>query len=305
VKRIAVVDLGTNTFHLLVVADKGNGEHVEIYRERAYVRLGEEGLEKIGIAAFKRGIEALQKFRGIMDLFEVVAYKAYGTSALRNAVNADVFIRTAEQKAGILVEVIPGRREAELIFEGTKKSGAVGSTPVLVVDVGGGSVEFIIGTMNTIHFYASLKIGVAFLYKRFHHTDPLSVDIIEQMEAFLSLEMAEVLEKIKTFQPYKLVGSSGTFDVIGDHLGLRQHDLMYKKVNVQETKEMIKQVLPLNMEQRLSLDYIPNSRADLIAVALVLIDFLLSAHPFEEILISPYAMKEGMIAELMRERVGN
>ena len=173
-KRFAVIDMGTNTFHLLISGRKSKHDFIEIYRERAYVRLAHDGIYRFSKSAFKRAMEAMRKFKQIVDLFEAIEVRAFATAAFRTAQNADILIHRIARELDIRVDIISGHEEARLIYEGVKYSGAFRHDDNLIMDIGGGSVEFIIGSNENILWSASLPIGASVLKNQFHHTEPIS-----------------------------------------------------------------------------------------------------------------------------------
>src|SRR6185312_9793738 len=148
-KRVAVIDLGTNTFHLLI-AERGVGEVNELVRCEVAVKLGEGGINQglIQPAAFERGIEALRDFHSVILQHGVEQVRALATSALRNAANGREFIGRIKNETDIKIELIDGGAEAEFIFKGIKASECLSDRGNLIVDIGGGSVEFIICNNN-------------------------------------------------------------------------------------------------------------------------------------------------------------
>ena len=159
-ERIAVIDLGTNTFHLFIVEVK-EGAINTLYREKIAVKIGKNGISKgrISSAAKKRALHTLRIFKTIIDQFEVASVKGVATSAIRSAKNGQELLDEIEASTAIKIEIISGDREAELIFYGVKSTGRLNGTPNLVMDIGGGSVEFIIGNDQEIFWKQSFEIG--------------------------------------------------------------------------------------------------------------------------------------------------
>ncbi|MBL7775172.1 MAG: guanosine-5'-triphosphate,3'-diphosphate pyrophosphatase, partial [Saprospiraceae bacterium] len=142
----AVIDLGTNTFHLLIAERDPAGAWSALHRDRLFVRLAESGIHHIGPAAYARGLEALLRFRQQLDRHAIApeTVLAYGTAALRTAANASDFLAELRRQTGIRAEVIDGHREAQLIFQGVRQAVPFPDNRVLVMDIGGGSVELIL-----------------------------------------------------------------------------------------------------------------------------------------------------------------
>jgi exopolyphosphatase/guanosine-5'-triphosphate,3'-diphosphate pyrophosphatase len=299
-KRFAVIDLGTNTFHILIAGKKDSDDFIVVYRERAFVKLAEEGINNIGKHAFKRGLEALKKFRDIMDLFEVIDYRAVATAAMRNADNAPIFIERSRRSANINIEVISGNREAALIYGGVKHAGILSEETSMIMDIGGGSVEFIIGNQHNIFWAHSFDIGAAVLKHRFHNNEPISLLEKIELQKFLKDATQLMIPKLQQYAPRELIGASGTFDVLAENLSNKLLHVAYPMVTWEDFKIFCNQVVSTTHEERLAMPGIPESRADLMVVALLLIDFILELTKPERIKISNNALKEGMIAEMIQ-----
>ena len=173
--RLAVIDLGTNTFHLLIVDLKGEDFSV-VYREKTAVRIGKDGISegRITPEAQQRAIKALKRFKEVINIHETEEISATATSAIRNAENGLDLVREIHKATGISVRIIDGLQEATYIYNGVKKALNIGPDPALVMDIGGGSIEFIIGNQQKIFWKRSFEIGGQRLIDRFHALDPIS-----------------------------------------------------------------------------------------------------------------------------------
>jgi len=171
---VAVMDLGTNTFHLLIAqGDAANPE--ELYHTTVPVRLGEGGINNgiIQPAAYKRGVDTLVQFSEKIAEFKAERVSAMATSALRSASNGKDFIEEVRAKTGIEIETISGDREAKYIYEGVKAGKCLTKQNSLILDIGGGSVEFILGNEEEIIWKRSFEIGAARMLDKFHKIDPI------------------------------------------------------------------------------------------------------------------------------------
>jgi len=203
------------------------------------------------------------------------------------------------ETTGIEIQKISGNREAELIYKGIQLSFPFDNTPSMIMDIGGGSVEFIIANQERVFYAASFKIGVGVLSKKFHTIDPIPSDKIASLKEFLNNELAPLCEKLKVHMPQILIGASGTFDVLESILP--RHPLS-STANILDTSNLLAfsiDVMAKTIEQRKKIEGIPDTRADLIVVALILINFVLEKHTFDQLVVSKYSMKEGMLSEMM------
>lgn len=299
-RRLGVIDLGTNTFHLLIVeATPRAGIIRELYREQRFVKLGQGGLERIGEEPFQRGIQTLCDYRDIISSLQVGDIRAIGTAALRTAANGPAFIDEVAQRCGIRVELISGDREAALIHRGVRAAVPFGDRPYLIMDIGGGSVEFILADARQVFWAQSFPIGLAVLYQQAPGPAPLTPEQGGQLRAWLDRQLAPLFIALDRFPPATLVGAAGTFDVLEKVLAPRASDATWSQFTAGDFQELYRQVLPTSYEERLALDWLPASRADLFVMALVLIDFILQRSGLDSIKVSNYALKEGMLLEMV------
>ena len=297
--RYAVIDLGTNTFHLLIIEKLPNGNLQEIFRERVFVKLASEGIENIGSAPFKRGLEAMIRFHSLILRYQVTTIKAIGTAALRTAHNGNDFVQRVLLTTGIQIELVDGAEEARLIYQGVKKAFPFKKANALIMDIGGGSVEFIIANQSGIKWSKSFPIGVAVLFKAFHKNDPITTSEIQQINQILTTTLHSLLEAIQSYPVDQLIGASGTFDVLALFLAEKNDSSLHAKVSIEEYGPFSKKLIQTTIAERLALQRLPDSRADLIVVALVLIDFIVKAIDIKQIITSAYAMKEGVLTEMI------
>lgn len=300
-ERYAVIDLGTNTFHLLIVAITGQGSFSEIYRERHFVKLGESGLEKIGENAFRRGLTTLRAFAATIRQHDVRQVRAFGTAALRTASNGMQFIEEVAADTGIIVELISGEKEAQLIHRGVASAIPFGAERRLIMDIGGGSVEFIIANGDQVFWAESFPVGLAVLYRNFHQEDPITAREMEALQAFLDDQLSPLMEALAVYPVRQLVGASGIFDVLETLLVKTKDHPLFSYLPAASLLPLFERVIPTSLAERLEMEEVPPERADMIVVAFLLIDFMIQRSGIDTILVSAYAMKEGMLYEMARE----
>lgn len=299
-KKYGVIDLGTNTFHLLIVEANGDGTFHEIYRKQHFVKLAEEGIQTIGAAPFTRGLEVMQSFKQTLDEQQVTNLYAFGTAALRTASNGQAFIHQVKAETGIQVELITGDREAELIHKGVLQAVPFRDERWLIMDIGGGSVEFIIADKNQVYWAESFPIGVAVLLKNFHHSDPIASQEIKATRQFLHQQLIPLKTALSHYPTHTLVGASGTFDVLENILVNNKTHPHHSFLNVTAFPDFYNKVVNMTLEERLNLEGMPAIRADMIVVALILVDVVIQFADIQQIVISAFAMKEGMLYEMMQ-----
>lgn len=293
----AVIDLGTNTFHLLIASVDGDERLHEVYRERVFAKLASDGIETIGPAPFARGIQTLSHFADVIRKHRVGHVTAIGTAALRTASNGDRFVRQAEVETGIVVRLIPGDLEAELITRGVLAAIPPLEDRILIMDIGGGSTEYILASEAGVHWRQSFPIGAAVLQRRFHHGDPISEAEIRALNDFLTQTLAPLRSVLLQFPAHHLVGAAGTFDVLADVLRdptSPEHPTSHR-LALAGLEELHFRIVASTAAERLDIDGVPAERVDLIVVAMLLIRFTMELAGTQRISVSNYAMKEGIL----------
>ncbi|MGA2757552.1 MAG: Ppx/GppA family phosphatase [Solirubrobacteraceae bacterium] len=191
--RVAVVDIGTNSTRLLIADVNPDGSIAELQRRSLVTRLG-ESVDATGVlsaAAIDRVLAALDDYAVAIEHYGADARSAVLTSAVRDAANGQAFVALVEQRYGLQARAIPGTEEAQLTYLGATSDGGTGTTePTLVIDVGGGSTELIVGAGAAVEFSVSLQAGVVRQSERHLHGDPPSVPELEALGA----EVASLIE---------------------------------------------------------------------------------------------------------------
>lgn len=296
-ERLATIDLGTNTFHLLIVELGEDGQFTTVYKERQFVHLGEGGVGHILERAMQRGWATLSHFQHILRKYGVKKYRAIGTSALREADNASAFIAKVEEM-GLSIDVIDGLEEARLIYEGVRQAMGTVVQRQLVMDIGGGSVEMILARNGQLEWAGSFPLGVAVLYKMTKGTDPLTTPITRIISQYIRKELAPLAEKMKELPPDILVGASGSFEVLEAFEPETEQLHQCSYLSTENFEVLYEEIIHSTLDERLAMPAIPESRAQLIVVALILIKEVLEMHDFQAWLFSPFALKEGVLSEM-------
>lgn len=299
--RVAVIDMGTNTFHLIVV-EVANNDFKIIYREKTAVKIGENGINRgmITDEAAERALTALHKFKVVLEQEDAQEVYATATSAIRNAANGEALVARIAQETGIQARIISGDDEAEYIYFGVKKALKIGHEPALIMDIGGGSIEFIIGTDSEILWKQSFEIGGLRMVERFQQHDPILFDEIAAVERYLDSHLQPLFRICQQYQPKVLIGSSGTFDTLSDIHCLengidRPENATEYPLTMQAFYDIYQELIHKNREQRLSIPGMIPLRVDMIVVASILIRLVLEKLRLSSIRVSAYALKEGVL----------
>ncbi|MFD2163924.1 exopolyphosphatase [Paradesertivirga mongoliensis] len=307
-KRIAALDLGTNTFHLLI-ADIFEGVITRIiYSDQKHVKLGEGGISTgtITEASFSRGIEALSDFHQAIIEHKVEFIRAVGTAALRSAANGQMFIDQVKANTGIAVEIIDGDREASLIYLGVKQAIRLQENS-LIMDIGGGSVEFIFANANGILWKKSYPIGAAKLMALFHHIDPIPDAEIKNIKNHLQDVLTDLKATSRDLKLQRLIGSAGAFETfaalcqiktLGASLPVGKHFCFDLGV----LNEVLEDILKSTHHQRAANPAILSVRTDMIVVASILTQCVINELKFRSVELSSFSLKEGLLAEQLQPR---
>ena len=301
------MDLGTNTFHLLIAEGSINHFNILIH-EHIAVKLGEGGINK-GIilpAPFERGIATLKYFGTEINEYNAHKIKCIATSALRNASNGKDFIDRVKLEADIAIELVDGNREAAYIYEGIKAAGALSNENSLIMDIGGGSVEFIIGNNEKFIWKQSFEIGAARLMERFHHSDPISPASIEALNLYLENALPALFEAVTKYPVKSLIGSSGAFETFGELAALRRdgsfdiNKVKNYSFDHEELLEVTDEMIISTHAEREANDAIIPVRVDMIVVSSIITRFIMQKLELKDVALCTYSLKEGVLAELMK-----
>jgi exopolyphosphatase / guanosine-5'-triphosphate,3'-diphosphate pyrophosphatase len=298
--RLAVIDCGTNTFHLLVVDIRPDKTFEQVYKKRQYVRLGQEGLDRIGLASFQRGVDCIAFFKDKMRELGVANYRAFGTEALRRASNGRDFTAAVQAASGVEIQLISGDEEARLIHLGVIQAVPVFEGKTLIMDIGGGSVEFIIASEKEVHWAQSFPVGVQVLFTRFHQNDPMLASEVAALQQHLDEVLTPLHDALRQHQTPQLTGASGSFEVVEDMLVRQKPHPLYSTVSTEGFYEIHEKIIGADYQARLLMPGLPPERVELIVVAFVLMDYVVRRAGIRHIVTSAYALKEGMLLEMGR-----
>ena len=303
--HVAIIDLGTNTFHLLI-AKVGESTLEVLHKEKRSVKIGEGGINQgiISSSAEQRALDALAGFKKTMDQHQVNQSYAFATSAFRNAINGQQLAQKVKQHTGISISIISGEQEAQYIFQGVQHALDIGLQDALIMDIGGGSVEFIIANQNEVRWKESFEIGAQRLMDHFHYHDPIFPEEIIKLESLLDSRLMSLASAMEQYNPRVLIGSSGTFDTLSEIFCLEQgitsdKDLPEKPLTISGYKNIHQEIISYTREERMAIPGMIEMRVDMIVVASCLINYLLRRFALEQIRVSAFALKEGVLDEVL------
>lgn len=304
--RIAALDLGTNSFHLLIADVRPDGHFEALAREKEMIRLGDVVARKGRItgAAADVAVQTVRRFKLMADAAGATEIHACATSAIRQAANGDTLVDRIEAETGIAVEVISGRREAELIFGAVRASVLLDPSPALCFDLGGGSLEVMVGDAGGLQFSASESLGVGRLTAELVHSDPLNKEDRRAIQAHLTDTLRPVAEAVASLRPRMVVGSSGTLLDLAHMIAARRStdvpvSLNQLRFSREEFLPLHKQILSATAEERLRLEGLEARRVDLIPAGSLVLATAMELFGFDEMTVSEWALREGIVLDVI------
>jgi exopolyphosphatase/guanosine-5'-triphosphate,3'-diphosphate pyrophosphatase len=302
--RIAAIDIGTNSLHMIVVRVRPDFSFEVIDREKEMVRLGAGGLDGRALTpeAMHAALQVLSKFRRLAESHRVDEIVAVATSATREAENGGPFLHAITERTGIRPRVISGTEEARLIHLAAVYGVSVPGDTAVVIDIGGGSVEITRGAGGAVELGRSFKLGVIRLTERFVKSDPLAPRDERRLLKHIQAEAGEYLDRIARAGFDRVIGTSGTILSLGAvvlaALGHPTHaSLRNRRVSAKHLRRVRKQLVSLTVEQRLRVPGLDPRRADLAAAGAVLVDAILQRLHADEITLCDFSLREGLILD--------
>ncbi len=308
--RIAIIDLGTNTFNLLI-ADQSNGSYTILLENKYPAKLGKGGIndKRILPEAMERGITALKTHLETMKPYDVDKVVCMATAAIRSASNGQEFVDRVKNELGLTINVIDGQKEAQLIFDGVKQVVPIGDERVMILDIGGGSNEFIIANKDGVLWKHSFDLGIARLLDRFQPSDPITEIEAEAVEKYIKEELGLLYEAMAKYPTSTLIGSSGSFDTISAMIAANHHPhldmkkVMTYHIPLNYAEEMHQQFLKSTMEERKSMKRMDLHRVEMIVLASIFINFIVKEFNITEMWQCNFALKEGTIWQIMNNQL--
>lgn len=302
----AVIDIGTNTFHLNIAEVSKKGKLTFRYKTFDAVKLGEGGINKGFIAreAYERGIKTLMAYADVIKKYPVSQIHAIATSAVRDAANGEAFIKEVFAKTKININCVTGEQEAKLIYEGTKAAINLKKGCFLIMDIGGGSVEYIICNDEEIFWKQSFNIGAARLMDTFMKNRMLHKEDIKNIKQYLDETLLPVFLACQLFKPKVLIGTAGSFETFAEIISLKKEKIFdpenqkkFKFPN-KELIKLLKKLTHSKASERENMKGIVPFRIDMIVIAALITHFVLKKTKINKTILSTYALKEGILLRL-------
>jgi exopolyphosphatase / guanosine-5'-triphosphate,3'-diphosphate pyrophosphatase len=302
--RVAAIDIGTNSVHMIVVQIRADLSFGVIDREKEMVRLGAGGLDGRALTpeAVHAALQVLSKFRRLAESHRVDEVIAVATSAVREAENGGEFLQAVQRQTGIRPRVISGTEEARLIHSAAVYGVGVPRDIAVVIDIGGGSVEVTRGSGSAMELGRSFKLGVIRLTERFVKSDPLDARDERKLVRYIQAEAGKFLDQIARAGFDRVIGTSGTILSLGTvSLAADQRGpspaLRNRRIAAKQLRRVRKDLVGLSLEKRLRVPGLEPRRADLAVAGAVLLDELVRRLGANEITLCDLSLREGLVLD--------
>ena len=304
--RIAAFDLGSNSFHLLVVDAHPDGTFVPLIKEKDMLRLGDAvGREgRIPDALADRAVATVERFRKLAIGAGTEEIHARATSALREAENGGEVVDRMGAEAGVKVRVISGQEEARLIFEAVRAAVVIDPGPALCLDLGGGSLEVMVGDRKSLQLSASVPLGVARLTAELVTGDPFTSDDVRRLEKRATSVLAPLADDVAQLVPAMAVGSSGTFCDLARMVAARRTGTVPRSINQfsftrDELLPLHEELLGMRSSERAGVPGLETKRADIIPTGSMVLLTAMELFGFDKMTVSEWAMREGIVLDVI------
>ena len=304
--NLAIIDMGTNTFHLLLA--KVKNEKFEIFhKEKIAVKIGANGINQRNINddAIDRCLTALRSFKQQIDSAHIHQIYAFATSAIRNAKNQQFLIQKIKKEIGFEPRIISGMEEASFIHYGVCAALNIDTEICLIMDIGGGSIEFIISKGLEPIWMKSFEIGGQRLMEEFHKNDPITAIEISNIKSYLEINLQPLFKACNHYSPKTLIGSSGSFETLSEIYQRKMNKYAQEKetelpISQSKMLQILKEIIAKKKEERLLIPGMIELRVDMIVIASILIEFIIKKTRLKTTRISSYAMKEGALLQVIK-----
>jgi exopolyphosphatase/guanosine-5'-triphosphate,3'-diphosphate pyrophosphatase len=305
--RMAAIDIGTNSLHMVIVEVTEQFSFKILSSEKELTDLGSTALVKHYLTqrAMNHTLEVLARYQRIARGLECDVVLAYATSAVRESANGGDFVEAAKSQLGLHIQVISAQEEARLIYLAVRQGIDLADDPVLIVDIGGGSAEFIVGTATKAPMLESRKLGASRLTQEFVHTDPISKGNLASLEKHIRKTLKPIITRVKELGARRVIGTSGTMENIVS-MCLLQHgqENVRHRLLTEMTRDdfdlVYKQLRRLPLAERRSLPGLDPGRAGQIVAGAAVVNHVFDRLDINMIEVCDRAMREGMIIDYMQ-----
>ncbi|MGC8552876.1 MAG: Ppx/GppA phosphatase family protein [Phycisphaerae bacterium] len=305
--RIAAIDIGTNSLHMVVVEVTQQLGFKVLSSEKDLTKLGHSALVKhvLTRSSMEHTLSVLGRYRRIAQQLECDRILAYATSAVRESVNGGDFVQAAKERLGMDVHVISSSEEARLIYLAVRQGVDFQDQPVLIVDIGGGSAEFIVGTAQKALMLESRKVGASRLTQQFVHSDPISRRDLRALQKHIKKLLRPVLRRAKELGVRRIIGTSGTMENLaamcaGLHGEEETRRRILSRMLREDFDDIFTELLQMDVDERRGIAGLDPGRAEQILAGAAVVNYVFEQINAPAIDVSDRAMREGMIIDYMQ-----
>jgi exopolyphosphatase/guanosine-5'-triphosphate,3'-diphosphate pyrophosphatase len=305
--RIAALDLGSNSFHLLVADVHPDGTFEAVAREKEMLRLGDDVTSHgfISPPAADRAVATVRRLKQFADALGATEMLAKATSAVRTASNSSELVDRIEDETGVEVEVISGLEEARLIFAAVRASVVITPPPALCIDIGGGSVELMIGDAAGLRWAESLPLGVGRLTAEYVHDDPPSKAERKRLEEHVRTALEPLLPDVVSRSPAMCVGTSGTINDLASMVTAARTGEVPAVANGlrvyrEDLRALHDRIMRSKVAERRRMPGLEEKRAELLPAGSTLLTTALDCFDVETLTVSDWALREGIVLDAVR-----
>lgn len=302
-KRIAIIDLGTNTCNLLIAEYQDKAYRI-LYQGKEVVKLGKNEIEKNTLAedGLQRAIQAIQKHQKKIKEFGEMETIALATSAIREAQNRDWFQLEVEKSTGLQLQIISGEKEADLIFKGVKLAFGQIEDDSLILDIGGGSNEFILTKSNAPVWKHSFPLGMARVIEEIPPSNPITDREIRNINNYFESRMEELWQHTKNIRISTLIGCSGAFDTLADLIDQTAPGTKIRikqELNLNDVHSLYQKLIESTTSERTRMKGMESIRIEMIVPSVIFIKLIIERLNIRKIVQTDFALREGVLYELI------
>ena len=299
--RIAIIDLGTNTCNLLIAIFK-NKEYQILYQGKEVVKLGKEGIDNniLTEKGLERAILAIRKHQEQISKFDVSEVVIIATSAIREATNKAWFQQQIKANTGLDLQIISGQKEAQLIFDGVKLAFGEIDNHSLILDIGGGSNEFILTYNNEPIWKQSFPLGMARVIEQIPPSDPITPEEIEQINDWFSRKLEPLWEQMNNIKIPLLIGCSGAFDTITDLIDQTDPGIktrIKQEIKIDDFTRIYETLIKSTTAERTKMKGMESIRIEMIVPSVLFIKLIVDRLRIRKIYQTDFALREGILYE--------
>ena len=302
--RIAAIDIGTNSIHMVIADAVGVGAFEVVDRERDVVQIGRGSFAagRLRRAAIERSVDALTRFAQLARRQQCDRILCTATAAVREAQNGGEFLQLARSLAGVTPRVIPAEEEGRLIYLAIKGALQIGPKPSLIVDIGGGSLQLVVGDEEKLRVATSAPVGALRLTELFLESDPPSRGQVQKLRREIRRQTRGVLQKIEEFAPTVAYGSSGSIHALAQLAHHEESGEAIAQINgyfleTEAVTRIARRLARLSIAQREKLPGIDARRAEIILPGAMVLEHVLTQAGLDGITISDFGVREGLVTD--------